>query len=102
MFGLTKAHQHKLAHESQHAMTLFVPEKDRYSRNAFQADLINFFEYPGGIYQMGIPILNQILAILLLPIFLMGWFYWRRFYKKGWVIPPFLTTAPSRGLMIAV
>ena len=86
MFGLTKAHQHYLANESQHAMTLFVPEKDRYSKNAFQADLIDFFEYPGGSSQRGIPILNQIFAILLLPIFLMGWFYWRKFYKKGWLI----------------
>lgn len=84
--SLSNAQQHDLLTEALTCNVMFVPRKDIVSLNAFQSDMINYFEYPAGnaFPTQGLPILNQIIAFFLLPIFLIRWFYQRKYFKAGW------------------
>ena len=83
MFCLTRAYQHVLLRESQDSLELFVPLEDRSSVNAIKADLLDWFFRHNG---QGLPVLNELVKLLLLPVYLLFWFYRRAQKPPGWLV----------------
>ena len=83
MFCLTRAYQHVLLQESQDCLVLFVPLEDRSSANAIKADLLDWFSHHEG---QGLPVLNELIKLLLLPLYLLFWFYRRTQKSPGWLV----------------
>ena len=83
MFCLTRACQHVLLQESQDSVEWFVPLEDRSSVNAIKADLLDWLTCHNG---QGLPILNELIRLLLLPVYLLFWFYRRSQKPPGWIV----------------
>ncbi|HYW57282.1 MAG TPA: hypothetical protein VE934_09990 [Polaromonas sp.] len=83
MFFLTRAYQHVLLREARESPELFIPLEDYSSANAMKADVLDWFSNDHG---QGLPVLNELVKLLLLPAFFLFWF-WRRARKPpGWLV----------------